>query len=111
MNRPIKFRAWDKQFNKMIDYIPAQDDQNVLTILKGEERYVFQQFTGLLDKNGKEIYEGDWLEFNTLSGNKMIYQVRWKEKGFVPVRLSHHNQAEITVIGNIYENPDLLPSN
>lgn len=34
--------------------------------------------------------------------------VKWKGTGFKPTRLSKHNQQEIEIIGNIYENPDLL---
>lgn len=105
MNRIIKFRAWNmekKEFEyyEGIHSIPSVQFMNLRQP---------DQFTGLKDKDGKEIYEGDVLTDN--------YVVRYENDCFV-IQLSKsetasvwwllHQRPELEVIGNIYENPDLL---
>lgn len=69
------------------------------------------QFTGLLDKNGKEIYEGDVVkscdnQYDGSTFKDLLQVVEFTEGSFVPVSERHSSCFE--VIGNIYENPELL---
>jgi len=65
MNREIKFRVWDEKYNAWdvspIMFYPAES-----VVKQGR---VIQQFTGLKDKNGKEIYDGDIVSFNYTVGD------------------------------------------
>lgn len=109
--REIKFRAWDNHSHKMI-YI-----QDELPKYRGFE---IMQFTGLKDKNGKEIFEGDIVEFCTKwefpqrFKGQVIYFPESMQYGFSENGESYYDFTDIEnpeileVIGNIYENPELL---
>lgn len=126
MNRAIKFRAWDKANCVMHNWetICGHFDLERFMGLFTDEKdaYELMQFTGLKDKNNREIYEGDILKsIHGTTGNPMYEAVEWSEnEGWWSIRLS--NNARYTlhdaltsqmgysyeVIGNIYENPELL---
>ena len=125
--REIKFRAWDKNLNSSGGMIwnAAILNGKYFDIFEMETRdYPLMQFTGRKDKNGDEIYEGDIVEVvlpgNTEARNITIARgkVFYDEASFrVPtgvhisswVRLdSLANNVEIRIIGNTFENPELL---
>lgn len=76
------------------------------------------EFTGLLDKNGKEIFEGDVIEAIDSNGERVRHKVSFFDAGFTVFNLNFFNESKIDnkwvhefgfrVIGNIYESPDLL---
>lgn len=117
MNRPIKFRAWNE---KKSDMIYLED----LTTANWDIKFIFKhykimQYTGLTDKKGVEIYEGDILQLKNTKGQVSNHQeVYWndeaacwgwrtaKEDSWPDSFSGFYNDYE--VIGNIYENPELL---
>jgi len=106
--RKIKFRAWSKEDKMMFQW---PDLGNVPLLNFDMETFIWLQFTNLLDKNGKEIYAGDILKgFSKNNGKTTITQVSYfdKEFGCYPDNELNIMWKEWEVIGNIYENPELL---
>ncbi|MEW4664191.1 YopX family protein [Lactiplantibacillus plantarum] len=124
----IKFRAWDNLLNKMlvvyrISFDGPVDGVQVHCYLddrgaEGSTEYAYdgdglilEQFTGLTDVNGKDIYEGDIVEVTSqywgMLGNR--YEVKFKQGAFfVNCDLLSKISPSISVIGNVHENPELL---
>lgn len=121
--REIKFRGWWKDTLKPIPDFMEQYTMDVLNTDK-DNLFFFSQFTGLKDKNGKEIWEGDILRLDGGADYESIINVVWDthsgqwhcvvpwlehEKKTVPLEAyTNKSFCSVTVIGNIYENPELL---
>lgn len=130
--RSIKFRAWDNENNQMLDVqeINFEDcfyggEMQIKTTMYNDyfdcREMPLMQFTGLYDKNGKEIYEGDIVRipnyyelYGTNAGE--AYEVYFAYGGF-RLKPKYNSKArgywleddnEIEIIGNIYENKELL---
>ena len=74
-----------------------------------DEDYIVMQCTGLKDKNGKLIYEGDILNYSCLPGYSDIYTCTFNNGSFlIGGLLISNTHLKSEVIGNIYENPELL---
>lgn len=136
MTREIKFRAWDKAGKTMqavhslempllgdIGKVVCDTGKSLRETTRGDVELM--QWTGLLDKSGKEIYEGDTLEWSiyedaqdTEDGEEKEIRIRdyvyfsngcfalKKRTELLFNKMAPHRKLEI--IGNIYENPDLL---
>ena len=106
--REIKFRAWNKNkiinWDDLIKYDSDGSDYDLHAILSGDEHLELMQYTGLKDKNGKEIYEGDIIT-KQYGDHTVNLEIKWDDYGgFSELYCGN----EIQVIGNIYENPELL---
>ena len=118
--REIKFRVWDEQFKRM----SKKPEQIRLNIANGNvhgsrsggnvETWKLMQYTGLKDKNGVEVYEGDVVKYLTHTAH-----VFWSPQDFGFV---HYNEViggyaglsfftgykDFEVVGNIHQHPELL---
>lgn len=109
--REIKFRTWNPNSKKMGNLF-CSSVINGETI-RGLGDCILMQYTSLKDENDKEIYEGDIVRLPGRSYGDKIYdeeisQVEWDVFGFYIARQGACSWSEMEVIGNIYENPDLL---
>ena len=117
--REIKFRAWNKETKTLITDVHRWSTFNFMCM--GDERYDIMQYTGLRDKQGTEIYEGDIVSIQDyyfgdtlIKGENSV--IRWDDGSFEYYSENDGGELDsaaihnyqIKVIGNIYENPELL---
>lgn len=122
MKREIKFRAWDvdrkvmctdllRDYSGSLRKAMKLEPHEYLKMLAGDFKdYQVMQFTGLTDKNGREVYEGDILKIGL-----QAHPVIWDDKGAhgwvldTPhFSLGGSQSIFYEIVGNIYENPELL---
>ena len=139
MNRKIQFRAWDKKNKKMYKRAgisPHNDLQYAVKQEGGGSRYfnfddlhieqdsiyypddiILMQYTGLKDKNGEEVYEGDVLKWDDTEETGYVEYMEetteyvvdeWKEGNKRSKGHSLSSVDEVEIIGNIYQNPELI---
>nr|DAQ96900.1 MAG TPA: YopX protein [Caudoviricetes sp.] len=120
-----RFRAWDKVFKEMVQVNALVLDEQVVKVTykngnvakEDMKEYELMQSTGLKDKNGKEIFEGDIVDYK---GRKAVVKWHGSYASFIyrfvdelnervsewhPLFLAYYH---FEIVGNIYENPELL---
>ena len=119
--KELKFRAWIKGYNCYADVLGFEQDRLFVQFQSGEraqhrlyvpiEDCVLEQYTGLKDKNGKEIYENDIVSVRN-KNRKNEYDIGVVEFGKAafrcPFLLGKYRSGQVEVIGNVHENADLL---
>ena len=117
-----KFRAWDKADKEMylVDEINFNRGEfesigDGITFLRGADKVELMQSTGLHDKNGKEIFEGDIVKMSKdVSVDTTYYEVVRRRGGAYSLESKQHGcdlwirHTDCEIVGNVYENPELL---
>lgn len=118
-SRPIRFRAWDTKVKRMYNDIHTMP--NFVDFL--DDKYMqVMQYTGVIDKNGKEIYEGDIVapqDKEDASVAIIIIEggcvrkkyIEWEDRTLEYPVWGDIDSEVFVVVGNIFENPELLNEN
>ena len=118
-----KYRAWDKETETMNGMAEIYRNRNQeIELRPRDENIILMQSTGLKDKNGKEIFEGDVIAievddtgtpinarvFQNSKIGVLMFHVFEDNEDVPMVELLEDNSVAFEIIGNIYENPELL---
>lgn len=112
--REIKFRAWDVREKRML----TQDEMNEVGgfyysygVDPDPSEFILMQYTGRKDRNGREICEGDIVKIikKTWVGVREVYWEKAKLRWY-PTLIRYNDKGifSIEIIGNIYQNPELM---
>lgn len=128
MKDRFRFRAWNTctKIMKEVSQISFDDKQiaeyapkdKISVHLNFQPHFILMQCTGLRARNGKLIYEGDIVKFSSIYGYG-IFEIKWsdelgsfgyedKETDFCELGRLYQEAAYVEILGNIYENPELL---
>lgn len=117
--REVRFRAWDGERMWPSDAIGVAGGRCLVLDTGKSKDWPLMQYTGLKDKNGREIYEGDIINSGQKrgsDGSAILYQLKWGDEsaGWDVDQIGRYcmtggiDLKKVEVIGNIHENPELL---
>lgn len=121
MTKEIKYRAWDKINKKMLNWYEFLDTNVKDTFISSESTgLILMEYIGICDKNGKEIYRNDIIKLKKLDKNPIIALIDWSREYLSYVLITEDvahvfenlgdylDEYDLEIIGNIYENSNLL---
>lgn len=115
MERDIRFRAWDNDSSRYVKYtahIGMSLNGSTVNLQTGEGDYVLEQFTGVKDSDGVDIFEGDIVQHEDGALEEVVWQqthLRWGTRDSRGYGTALRRFAPYwKVVGNIHENPELM---
>ena len=127
MSRPIQFRQWSEKFQRFYYWgyglgkygLPIRGDNPEMFFTHPLLKVTSEQFTGLYDKNGEKIWEGDIVEVDDYSGGAVFGMpqprkkivVSFSKRGYIGFKSGFtidKSDRNPVVLGNIHQNPELL---